>query len=82
MIKMRRNIELSFDNINEVYLNDRLWSQIGVGVDGSEQSELCYTLVYKDLMKESDSLIILHISNKWKKYLPYNFCPDYINDRY
>jgi len=44
-----------------------------VAVDGSDASDLAFQVVYRDIIREDiDTLVIGHVSDKKKDYLPWN----------
>ena len=54
-----------------------------VATDGSDASELAFQVCAKDMMREDiDHIVVGHISDKKKDYLPWNMKPQYVNDIY
>jgi hypothetical protein len=50
-------------------------------IDGSDASHDAYVLA-KNLMKEGDHIIVGHVFNPDKDYLPFNLQPEYIRKTY
>lgn len=54
-----------------------------VAVDGSEAAELAFQTVFKDILREEcDQLVVGHISDKRKEYLPWNMKSNFVADQY
>lgn len=54
-----------------------------VAVDGSDASEVAFQCALKDIMREDiDHLVVGHISDKKKDYLPWNMKSHYVQDAY
>jgi len=54
-----------------------------VATDGSEASEDAFQVAYKGLYrKDKDHIVVGHISDRRKDYLPYNLRPDYLSEIY
>ena len=54
-----------------------------VGVDGSEASELAYTIAMKGLFRpKRDKFNVCTITNAKKDFLPFQYKPDFIEEKY
>lgn len=55
-----------------------------VATDGSDASELAFNVVAKDMFREDcgDNIVVGHISDKKKDYLPWNMKPNFVADQY
>ena len=53
-----------------------------VAVDGSVMSEIACDTVMKDLMREEDNLVVGHVEDKAKTYLPMKMKSHYIKTTY
>ena len=62
--------------------SDTISHNIMVCVDGSEASHQAYETVVSSLLREIDFLIIAHIYNKEKTYLPFNMKAETIKQTY
>lgn len=52
-----------------------------VAVDGSEMAEVAFQTAMKDIMREEcDELVVGHISDKRKDYLPWNMKTNFMQD--
>jgi nucleotide-binding universal stress UspA family protein len=55
---------------------------ICVAVDGSEASHTAFEVVTQTLLTPKDQLLVAHVFNKDKTYLPFNMQPDNIRQTY
>lgn len=64
--------------------NDKTESQVFfVAIDGSQASEDAFQVVRHGLWRDhKDQLVVGHIRNNKKSYLPYNLRPDYLKELY
>lgn len=51
-------------------------------VDGSVMADIATELVMKDMQRDNDNVIIAHISDRSKNYLPMKMRPHYIKMHY
>ena len=70
-------------NLIEIMESSNHAQTLFVAVDGSEASEVAYQCAYRDILREDrDHLVVGHISDKKKDYLPWNMKSHYIQDQY
>ena len=53
-----------------------------VGVDGSDASEDAYQVVMRGLRRKTDKMIVGHVHDQRKDFLPFNMKPNYIREVY
>lgn len=54
-----------------------------VGVDGSEASDMAFNVVFRDMIREDqDHMVVGHITDKKKDYLPWNMKPQFVADHF
>lgn len=54
-----------------------------MGTDGSEASDLAFNVVCKDMFREEiDHIVVGHVTDRKKDYLPWNMRPQFVSDCY
>jgi len=53
-----------------------------VGVDGSDASEDAYQVVMRGLRRKTDKMVVGHVHDQRKDFLPFNMKPNYIREVY
>ena len=54
-----------------------------VGVDGSTNANEAFEVIKRGILREgTDKLVVGHVFNNSKKFLPFNLKPSYIKDVY